>query len=127
MSHVVAASAGTLGLDGVPPTPEAVAVLRDAGIDLRGHRSRPLGSAEVRAADWIIVMGAEHAAILDRRFPSRAAETRMLRQFEPGAEPVDVAPDLEDPIGAPIEVYRHCFDIIRPCVDHFLIWLRHSH
>ena len=67
----------------------------------------------------------EHVDEIRRRFPKHGAKVHLLRSFEAGPEPVEPAPDRDDPIGCPIDTYRECFEIIRPCIDHFLIHLRH--
>ena len=125
LSHVLASSAGTLGLHGAPASAEAIEVARDAGADLRAHRSKALTASLVRASDWILAMAAEHVDEIRRRFPKHGAKVHLLRSFEAGPEPVEPAPDRDDPIGCPIDTYRECFEIIRPCIDHFLIHLRH--
>ena len=87
MSHVVVASAGTLGIEGAPASDEAIRALAEVDIDLTGHRSRALSTAERPAADAL---------------------------------------DLDDPIGAPLSVFRKQREIIRSCVDHLVLYLKHE-
>ena len=50
---------------------------------------------------------------------------RLLRAFERGPEPAEESPDLDDPIGRPLDFYHGTFEVIRTCVDHLVIHLRH--
>jgi protein-tyrosine phosphatase len=126
LSHVVVDSAGTLGIEGEPSTPEAHQVLREQGLDLSRHRSRGIRDLDMRTADLVIVMGIDHLHAIEVRFPSGAPEKALLRAFENGPEPRDGAPDLDDPIGEPIETYREAFSVIRTCVDHLVLRLKHE-
>jgi protein-tyrosine phosphatase len=126
LSHVVVDSSGTLGIENEPAPPEAVAVARRHGVDLTRHRSRGIQAADFRTADHVVVMTREHLEELGMRFPKRHGRRWLLRAFESGSEPRDNVPDLDDPIGGSIETYARSFDLIRVCVDHFLLFLKHS-
>lgn len=47
------ASAGTLGIENVPAAPEAITFASSVGVDLSGHKSRPLTSAQAGLADLV--------------------------------------------------------------------------
>ncbi len=117
---VVVESAGTLGLEEERASPAAVQVLREGGLDLSGHRSRGLESVRPCAAEIVIGMERSHLEAVERLCGTSAQERHLLRAFEGGADPRGGAPDLEDPIGGPIEGYRECFEAIRACVDHLV-------
>ena len=126
MSHVVVTSAGTLGIKDAPASDAAIAAMAEIDIDLEEHRSRALSSADVRSSDWVIAMDGNHMATLAARYP-RGQETRVLvRAFEIGPSPEVDAPDLDDPVGLGIGVFRKQRDIIRVCVDHFVLHLKHE-
>lgn len=125
LSHVVVESAGTLDIEGAPASNEAIAVAAAHGVDLREHRSRGLGRADVLAADLILVAALEHLETIDRRFPEAAERPLLIRSFEEGPNPASGAPDLEDPIGRDRATYVGCFATIRRCVDHLVLHLRH--
>src|SRR5438477_3601067 len=55
------ASVGTIGWNGYPATPHAVAVLAERGIDLSAHISRKINRDDVERADVIIAMTRKHA------------------------------------------------------------------
>ncbi len=126
LSHVLVDSAGTLGIEGAPASDEAIEVLRDDGLDLTRHRSRGIGAHDLRTADLVIVMTVGHLEELDLRFPPGAAKRYLLRAFEPEPSPRGGAPDLDDPIGEPIETYREAFAVIRTCVDHLVLHVKHA-
>lgn len=118
LEGVAVESAGTLDLEGERASAAAVQILREAGLDLSGHRSRGLETVRPCGGDLVIGMERSHLEAVERLCGGSAPERHLLRAFEGGSEPRDGAPDLEDPIGGPIEGYRECFDTIRVCVDH---------
>jgi protein-tyrosine-phosphatase len=125
LAHVVVDSAGTLGIVGAPASHEAVCTLREVGLDLSSHRSKGVGEPDVRSSDLIIGMARDHLDYLTAAYPERSGQRLLLRAFETGARPSTEAPDLADPIGAAVEVYRKQFGIMRTCIDHLVLYLRH--
>lgn len=96
-------SGGVAAGRGSPPSPEAVDVLRDRGVDLRGHESQPVTPQLLSQADQIFTMTRSHRELLLRDFPEAAPRVRLLARD--GA-------DVIDPIGAGMEEYRRCADQI---------------
>jgi protein-tyrosine phosphatase len=92
-------SAGLSALPGAAAADEAVAVARELGADLQGHRSRPLGADLAAQADHLLVMTQGHLRALADQFARAGARPRLL-----AADGGDVA----DPIGGDEEVYRAC-------------------
>ena len=127
LSHVVVASAGTLGIERAPASREAVAVLAEIGVDLSNHRSAGLRNEDLRTSDLVLVMALEHLAAIERMGTAPSGDVHLLREFEEGPDPRPGADDVDDPIGRSVEVYRRQFEQIRLCVDHVLIRLRSSH
>jgi protein-tyrosine phosphatase len=80
-------------------TREAVEAASDLGLDLSGHGTQPLTEPLVRHADVIYVMTRAHRDALVDQWPSAAERTELL-----AADGSDIC----DPIGGPIERYRHC-------------------
>ena len=127
-------SAGTWGVEGSAPTPEAVTAARERGIDIGAHRARRL--AQVAAdADLVVAMAGEHRDILgdetvmgERSFTlkelvrlleslppvppgagpdslsERVDQARAARQAGFAGNPFDE--DVADPIGMPLQTYR---------------------
>ena len=125
LSHVVVASAGTLGIEGAPASAQALAAMADIEIDLSHHRSRALSAADLKTSEIVLVMDLGHLEFIAARYPERRDQRYLLRAFERGPEPSSEAPDLDDPIGSDLDVFREQRETIRVCVDHFVLHLRH--
>ena len=123
LDHLLVDSAGTLGIEDQPAAPEAIETLRDIGLDLSAHRSKGIAETAVLSSDAVIGMSRLHLESLAARFPRGPADRWLLRAFQSGPRPDSRARDLRDPIGKPVEAYRECFHIIRPCVDHLVQYL----
>jgi protein-tyrosine phosphatase len=104
-------SAGLAALSGSPAAPEAVEAAREAGADLGGHVSRPLGDELAEQADHLVVMTGSHAYALRERFRGGRPRPRLL---SPDGE------DIPDPIGADQETYRECTRQIEHCLERLL-------
>ena len=126
LAHVVIDSAGLLGIEGAPASAHALAVGRAEGFDLTRHRSRGITAADLRAADVVLVMTLAHLEELAERFPNPDQKRLLLRAFEAGPTPSGGAPELADPVSGPYEGFRDAFAVIRTCVDHLVLWLRHA-
>lgn len=96
---VLVASAGISAMMGGFPSPEAVDVLSDMGLDLRDHESQPLTEQLVRHADVVCAMTRSHRQAIVSQWPQAAPRTRLL---------CDDQSDVADPIGGPTEMYRRC-------------------
>ena len=121
------ASAGTWAGFGNPAQPEALEVMRNKGIDLDGHRSRPVDPEELAEADLVVAMTSVHARelrqlsdevgtkmVLMKEFtelevdecPSSALDDR-LKTLLAGKRPEPRrALDLDDPMGLPVFAYE---------------------
>jgi protein-tyrosine-phosphatase len=98
-------SAGTIqGIDGAPATNEAVAVMREHGIDISRHKAKHINTELVTWADVILVMKPEHRTYIIAVFGDDRNKIHLLTQFvgEPGY--------VADPIGLGLEAYRRCAD-----------------
>ena len=102
-------SAGVSTYPGQPPSAHAVEVVAELGVDISQHRSRPLSEKVIDEADWIVAMTRSHLDSIIYLFPRAAEKVYLLREFEPGANSLDVA----DPIGMGLEAYRAAREIIR--------------
>ncbi|MEM8713222.1 MAG: Sua5/YciO/YrdC/YwlC family protein [Planctomycetota bacterium] len=103
------ASAGVYAGVGAPASENSVAVLRDRGIDLTGHQSRPAIDREVAMADRVYCLTRSHrAALLDMLPPSAADSVDLL---DPEGR------DVPDPFGGPLEVYRATAEVIEAFIE----------
>jgi protein-tyrosine phosphatase len=104
-------SAGIAALAGQNATGEAIRVGAELGVDLAGHRSRPLTASLILAADYLITMTQSHALVLVARFPELGSRLRLL---SPDGE------DLADPIGCEEPVYRQCAQEITRALERLI-------
>jgi protein-tyrosine phosphatase len=113
---VIVASAGISAMMGGFPSPEAVEVMSEMGIDLRDHESQSLTEQLVRHADVICAMTRGHRQAILSQWPQAASRTRLLCQDQG---------DVADPIGGPAEMYRRCAVQIKAeletLIEHFEI------
>jgi len=115
-----ARSAGTLGLEGLRPTREALEVLESEGVDISGLGSKALTREFIEWADLVLVMEPSHKAkVLDME-PEADGKVFYLAEFNP--EPGDMI--IPDPIGRPLAFYRASFRLIRQSVEGVLEWLK---
>ena len=114
----VAESAGVAGWGGGCASSEAVAVMREIGIDISSHRNRALTRALVNEAAIILAMTDGHRREIERHFPEAAAKVRLVKSF--GAAPAE---DVADPFGASVDAYRHVRDELIQALGDFLLYL----
>ena len=104
-------SAGLMAGSGDAATAESAAVLREFGVDLSAHRSRPAAADLIARADDVVVMTRGHLATVATRYPVLGGALRML--CGPDG-------DLDDPIGGGPDVYKACATTIRQHVDRLI-------
>ncbi len=103
-------SAGVATYGGSPASEESVAVATELGASLEHHRSRSVNPQVLAAADDIIAMTHGHVVLLAERFPGVGPTPRLLCGSD----------DLDDPIGAGLDVYRECARTIETHLERFL-------
>jgi len=114
-------SAGLFAISGLPASPAAVAVLREQGINLAPHRSRPLSKEMVDGADWIVVMTAGHANEVVARHADAAGKVRLLTSF---GRQAGSGRDISDPIGCSVATYRAIRDEIDAALLDLILFLK---
>lgn len=95
----MAASAGLGAWPGAPATPEAVEALRQLGISMGPHASRPLTREMLEDADQVFTMTRSHADAARDMAPEAATKITTLDPSGNGGA------DIQDPIGSPLSVY----------------------
>jgi protein-tyrosine phosphatase len=115
MAAVLAQAKGMLaesaGIDcgaGLPAADNAVAVMRERGLDLAGHRSRDVQNVDFSAFDLVVAMTRDLAFSLAPLAPRRL-----------------VTWDVNDPYRCPIERYRQVADQIDKLLTE-LSYLEHD-
>lgn len=113
-----AESAGVAAWGGDSASPEAVAVMREIGVDISAHRTRALTKAAVDGASLVLAMAEGHRREIEHRFPEAAQKTFLVKSF--GLEP---AGDVADPFGLSADAYRHVRDELVRALGDFLLHL----
>lgn len=109
---VRAASAGFGAWDRRPPS-EAVAEAASRGIDLAGHRSRPVAYDLVDSTELFVVTAARQGRRLRHRFGVPPDAIVHLGDLDPARLG---GRTIEDPWGGTREAYRRSYDRIDRCV-----------
>jgi protein-tyrosine phosphatase len=112
-------SAGVSGLyEGEPPDARMRRTASEHGLELAGS-SRPFRIADFEGFDLILAMDTENLARLSSlaHTPADRAKIRLLRDFDPEAEPGASVPD---PIGGGPDSFEHTYRIIERSVRGLL-------
>jgi len=99
-------SAGTLGIDGLPASPEAVAVCAAKGLDLKAHKSTALSKQLIDESDFIFAMSRGHCERVVALVPEAAEKCLLLAENK----------EIPDPIGQSQQVYETCAETIEQAI-----------
>jgi len=104
-------SAGISVLPGISPTPEAIKVMFEQGIDISQHHTQELREELIKKADLILVMANEHKEYIYKEFPFAQNKTFLLKKFTlnnktESNQNNERNYEIIDPIGRKIEFYR---------------------
>jgi len=102
--EIAVTSASTGMYDGAPASRKTIEVMRRRGVDLAGFRAKHITPELVDWADLILAMDRRNKKAIINMLPEAAAKTFTLKEY---AEDYD-DPDVEDPVGQPIEQYEKC-------------------
>jgi len=113
-------SAGISAADGMRPTPYAVDVMKNEGIDISGYLSSHLSEQFAKAADIILVMTKTHKDIIASIMPDVKDKIYLYNEFAN----LDNNTDIEDPIGKPLLVYEDVCNKIKEASQQIVIRLK---
>lgn len=104
-------SAGISALPGMSPTPEAINVMTERGVDISRHIATQVQEDLVKKADLILVMSNIHKDYILRKFPFVQNKVFFLKKYAQRDELKNIQSKdenykLVDPLGRPIEFYR---------------------
>lgn len=104
-------SAGISALPGMSPTPEAISVMFEHGIDISQHHTQELQEELIKKADLILVMTNEHKEYIHKEFIFTQNKTFLLKKFtldnkSESNQNNERNYEIIDPIGRKIEFYR---------------------
>ncbi len=106
IANITVFSSGTGAATGFPPTTYAAEAARIWNADITSHRSQPLTAELIGRADLILTMSSAHCREVIRLQPEARSKTFMLKNYpEPGCN----GEDVDDPIGASLDIYNQTF------------------
>jgi protein-tyrosine-phosphatase len=106
--EAMVSSAGTHAWDGQPASALAVRVLEEMEIDISGHSARLVSPEIINKASLIVAMTRDHGDILKEMVPGAGEWTIVLGELDGSRKD----PDIHDPIGGDLEIYRAVRDDI---------------
>lgn len=92
------------------PTPEVVQLLKEEGIDIKYHRSRPVNDELIRQADLVLGFTAIHVQTCLRRVPESKPKTFLLKEYAGLGQSGD---QIHDPMGSTMEIFKKYFTEIK--------------
>ena len=107
---VQACSAGLATLEGLPASPEALALLRSEGLRMEHHHSRPAAADILKKADYIFTMTTAQKQHILERFPGYSNKLWTLAEYG-GAEN-----DITDPYGRGMDAYKMAASQIKKAI-----------
>lgn len=93
-----------------PAAAQTVAIARQWGIDLSGHRATQLDPDVARDTEWLIVMTQEQAEAIKEVYKVKDPNVMLLGSFCNDAR---FGEDIADPHGGSQEAYEACAEHIR--------------
>ena len=110
-------SAGTFAGNGMRASRAAVEVLAELNIDGTQHSSSFLDRELVDASTVIVVMTSGHQHHISMVFPDAVEKVLLLKSFSKDKG------DVQDPIGASTDIYRHIRDEISEALPGLIEFL----
>lgn len=109
-------SAGTHAPQGAPASEHAVIAAAEHGIDISAHRSQPLTGELIEQSDLILTMEQHHSSQITYHWPLKTGISELKRfALQSGIQlPY---PDVADPIGSGLVVYRETYNEIAREID----------
>jgi len=109
-------SAGVSAADGMFPTPDAVDVMEEEGINISSYRASFFNKEFANAADLILVMADIHKRAILQALPELKEKVYLYMEFAG----LNSGASIDDPIGQPISVYRRVRDEINMATEEIV-------
>jgi len=93
------------------------------GVDLLGHRSKPVTEDMVKESDMIFVMEHRQAVFLRRTYPAHVPKIYLLSLFDADPFPAtdhELRYNIPDPYGMSEKEFSECFRKIERSIEGFL-------
>jgi protein-tyrosine-phosphatase len=120
-TDIKVSSMGTHSTSGIPSSANAIAVCSEHGIDISGHRSRPLIPEELSKAYLVLCMESFHKGIVLQKAPE--AHVNLLSHWLVTEFKKYKLTEIHDPHGGDMNVYRETFKTIEHHIDRILPFL----
>ena len=112
-------SAGLAGGYGAPASHHAIEAMNDEGIDISNHKSSMLTGDMLEEADIVLVMTEGHKRAIADWFTGMADKVHLLREYDTVTND-NHYPNIPEPIGASLNEYKHCLEIIKKSLIGFM-------
>ncbi|MDR3288791.1 MAG: low molecular weight protein arginine phosphatase [Peptococcaceae bacterium] len=119
-SWIEVGSAGLYAWEGQEASLQATAALKEKGLDLTGHRARPVSLELLDSADYIIPMTQAHEQALEKQYPSLGHKVKRLSVWAGADE------DIADPFGSSPTTYRECAEKIAGMLQKLQLALKET-
>ena len=120
IEYIEIKTAGVMTPTGLLPTPESVQLLREEGVDISRHRSRPLSEDLIVRADLILGMTSFHVQTAFRKCEESRGKTHLLKEYA-GEEGKNV--QIQDPMGGTLEIFKKVFAQVSLRSTRSLKWI----
>lgn len=107
---VEVSSAGIYAMEGNMASFNAIAVCKDHGLDLNGHKSTPVYASNIEEMDLVLTATVNHRDNLKKSYPQ--LEIYTIKEYA-GYDDLDIA----DPYGYSLKVYEDCFLEIKESLE----------
>ena len=112
-------SAGVCAADGWPASHNSVEALREKEIDISGLTSSTLTPHLIDEADLLITMTEGHKQAILAVAPQSNDKVFLLKSFGIAK----CAADIDDPVGGPLDLYRHVRDEIDAALPDLILYM----
>lgn len=116
-------SAGTLGIENNPATPNAITVAKEKGVDISKHTSKGITENIVKEADIIFAMADIHVNFITNNFPAFKNKVHLLTNFAMKKQEWKNEA-VKDPIGENLKFYRQVINHIEKEIERFITRLK---
>jgi protein-tyrosine-phosphatase len=113
-------SAGVAARPGERVSENSVVSLKKVGIDISGHRARPLTQEMLDEALAVLVMTQGHRAMIELQAEPVPKNLHLFREFMPET----AAKEIGDPFGGPLKLYEQSRDEMVEAIPSLLDYLR---
>jgi tRNA threonylcarbamoyl adenosine modification protein (Sua5/YciO/YrdC/YwlC family) len=108
--YCVVKSAGTLPMNGLPPSANSVQVVKEYEGSIRDHLSQTVSKELIGWADLILVMGYKHFQHIIDIQPAAVIKTSLLKEYKRKVK----YNEISDPVGQDIDAYRDSAESMLP-------------